>query len=282
MEGWIVTFETTIELNNGVKIPQLGYGTALISESQEETADAILRAMELGYRHLDTASIYYNEAVVGEAVRRSGLPRSELFVTTKLWTTDMRAEREYDAFRESLSRLGLDYVDLYLIHWPVRGRYQKSWEVLERIQAEGLARAIGVSNFNPHHIDDLIAMGGTVPAVNQYQFHPQMSCPDLRSYCRAHGVVLEACQPLGQGIYVDDPALGEIGQKYGKSAVQVVLRWELQHGVVTIPKSSRAERMRENCSLFDFELNSEDMAVIDRMNLDRSVTPDADPETFTF
>lgn len=277
-----MTFETTIELNNGVKIPQLGYGTALISESQSETVDAVLCAMELGYRHLDTASIYYNEEAVGQAVRRSGLPRGELFVTTKLWTTDMRAGREYDAFRESLSRLGLDYVDLYLIHWPVRGRYQQSWEVLERIREEGLARAIGVSNFNPHHIDDIIAMGGTIPAVNQYQLHPQMSCPELREYCRANGIVLEACQPLGQGLYVRDPALGEIGRKYGKSAVQVALRWELQHGVVTIPKSSRAERMRENCALFDFELSPEDMAAIDGMNLDRSVTPDADPETFTF
>ena len=147
---------------------------------------------------------------------------------------------------------------------------------------QGLARAIGVSNFNPHHIDDLIKMGGTVPAVNQYQLHPQMSCPTLRSYCRNHGVQFEACQPLGQGLYVKDPALSEIGRKYGKSAVQVVLRWELQHGIVTLPKSSRPERMRENRNLFDFELSSEDMAVIDHMNINRSVVPDADPETFTF
>ena len=277
-----MTFDCSIELNNGVKIPQLGYGTALISENSDETVRAVSTAIELGYRHFDTASIYHNEREVGRAVRECGLPRSELFVTTKLWTTDMRAAREYDAFQESLERLGLDYVDLYLIHWPVRGRYQQSWEVLERILEQGLARAIGVSNFNPHHIDDLIAMGGTVPAVNQYQLHPQMSCPTLRSYCRNHGVQIEACQPLRQGLYVGDPVLSEIGRKYAKSAVQVVLRWELQHGIVTLPKSSRPDRIRENRDLFDFELSSEDMAVIDHMNINRSITPDADPETFTF
>ena len=278
----MMTFETMITLNNGVQIPQLGYGTALISENQKETVQSVLNALELGYRHLDTASVYYNETAVGEAIRQSGIPRDKLFVTTKLWTTDMRMGREYDAFQESLSRLGLDYVDLYLIHWPVRGRYQQSWEVLERIREEGLARSIGVSNFNPHHIDDIISMGGTVPAINQYQMHPQMSCPELRAYCQSRGTVLEAGPPLAPGRSVYDPRLSRIGRNYGKSAVQVVLRWELQHGVVTIPKGTQVGHIRENCNLFDFELNAEDMSEIDSMNINRSITPDADPETFTF
>lgn len=277
-----MTFETTIELNTGDKIPQLGYGTALISEDHSQTVDVILSAMEAGYRHFDTASIYYNEKALGDAIVRSGIPRSQLFITTKLWTTDMRAQREEAAFCDSLEKLGLDYVDLYLIHWPVRGRYVASWQVLEALYATGQARNIGVSNFNPHHIDDIIALGGTVPAVNQYQFHPQHACPALRSYCRQRGIVLEACQPLGQGIYTNHPVIQEIGGKYGKSANQVVIRWGLQNGVVTLPKSGNPQRLRENRSVFDFHLSGEDMAVLSHMNLNLSIVQDADPETFTF
>lgn len=277
-----MTFQTTIELNNGVAIPQLGFGTALISEDYDKTVEAVRRAIDAGYRHFDTASVYYNEEAVGEAIRTSGIPREKFFVTTKLWTTDMRAEREEEAFNESLGKLGMDYVDLYLIHWPVRGRYTESWKVLEKLYHEGRARAIGVSNFNPHHIDDILAMGGVTPAVNQYQFHPQMSCPELRDYCRGNRIVFEACQPLGQGLYINDPEICRLAKKYGKTAVQIVIRWDIQHGVVTIPKSSKPERIKENLSVFDFELSSEDMALLDGMNCNRNIVPDADPETFTF
>lgn len=277
-----MTFHTTIELNNGVTIPQLGYGTALISENQSVTTEVILQALEAGYRHLDTATIYYNEEAVGEAIARSNLPREEIFVTTKLWTTDMRACRERESFQESLTKLGLDYVDLYLIHWPVKERYVESWKVMEEFYEEGRARAIGVSNFNPHHIDDIIALEGTIPAVNQYQLHPEFSCPELRAYCREKGIVLQACQPLGQGAYVNNPTFLKLGEKYGCSGVQVVIRWAIQHGWVVLPKSSQKGRLEENAAVFHFELSSSDMAAIDLLNMNKSVVPDADPETFTF
>lgn len=277
-----MTFQTTIELNNGVLIPQLGCGTALISEDYHKTVEIVSQAIDMGYRHFDTASIYYNEEAVGEAIRISGIPREEFFVTTKLWTTDMRAEREEEAFNESMKKLGMDYVDMYMIHWPVRGRYTESWKVLEKLYGQGRTRTIGVSNFNPHHIDDIIALGGVVPAVNQYQFHPQMSCPELRDYCRRNDIAFEACQPLGQGLYIDDPEICRIAEKYGKTAAQVVIRWDLQHGVITIPKSSKPDRVRENGDVFDFELSSEDMMILDSMNVNRNIVPDADPETFTF
>ncbi len=275
------SLQSCLTLNNGVRIPQLGFGTALISEDEGKTIDVILQAIEAGYRHLDTATVYYNEAAVGKAVKQSGIPREEFFITTKLWNTDMRQDRQMEAFQESLDKLQTDYVDMYLIHWPIPQKYIKSWKVLEKIYAAGKARTIGVSNFTIAQLEDLKTTSDITPAVNQCECHPAFMRKELRDYCEKRGIAFEAFKPLGQGAYVGNAILEEIARKNGKSFAQVLIRWHLQHGTIIIPKATHANYIKANRDVFDFELDSEEMRLIDAMNRERS-TGDCTSDCFDF
>jgi diketogulonate reductase-like aldo/keto reductase len=271
----------TVTLTNGVKMPMLGLGTWKSQEGQE-VQQAIRWALEIGYRHIDTAAAYGNEKGVGEGLRSSGVPREQVFVTTKLWNDDQR--KGYDAcmkaFDTSLSKLGMDYVDLYLVHWPVPGKYKEAWRAVEKIYASGRAKAIGVSNFMVHHLDDLLKDTQTVPMVNQVEFHPWLVQKPLMEACRKRRIVEEAWSPLMRGKITQLEVVTEIANRKGKTPAQVVLRWNLQHGVVTIPKSVKRDRLVENASLYDFELTAEEMARIDALDKGERVGPN--PDNFTF
>ena len=275
----MLNLKSTITMNNGIKIPRLGFGVYRAAQG-DETKNAVLNALEVGYRHIDTASAYGNEESVGEAIKESGLKREEIFLTTKLFNSDMRAHRQMDAFKESLDRLKVDYVDLYLIHWPVPGVYLESWKVLEEIYNTGLAKAIGVSNFLQHHLDDVIAHGSIVPAANQVEFSPLWQDNLLIQYCREKNIAFEAWGPLAAGELIGDRTTGDIGAKYGKTGSQVILRWMLQKNIIVFPKTVHKSRMIENADIFDFELSDEDMAIIDNMNRHRRTGPD--PDNFDF
>ena len=268
-----------IELNNGTVIPQLGFGVFQIDPS--DTAETVLTAFEAGYRHIDTAQMYGNEAEVGEAIAKSGLKRDELWITTKCNNSNHGYDDAQTALDESLQKLGLDAVDLYLIHWPLPGKdlYVETWKGLEKAQEDGKTRTIGVSNFQPHHLDRLLEETETVPAINQIELHPHMQQAALRSYHERHGIRTEAWSPIGQGKgLLDAPELSEIAQAHGKSAAQVVLRWHIQIGNVVFPKSVTPDRIRENKDIFDFELSHEDMQKIDGMEKAERLGPD--PDTF--
>ena len=275
----MLNLKSTITMNNGIKIPRLGFGVYRAAQG-DETKNAVLNALEVGYRHIDTASAYGNEESVGQAIKESGLKREEIFLTTKLFNSDMRAHRQMDAFKESLDRLKVDYVDLYLIHWPVPGVYLESWKVLEEIYNKGLAKAIGVSNFLQHHLDDVIAHGSIVPAANQVEFSPLWQDNLLIQYCREKNIAFEAWGPLAAGELIGDRTTGDIGAKYGKTGSQVILRWMLQKNIIVFPKTVHKSRMIENADIFDFELSDEDMAIIDNMNRHRRTGPD--PDNFDF
>ncbi|WP_431877970.1 aldo/keto reductase [Amycolatopsis sacchari] len=267
-----------IELGNGVVIPQFGFGVFQIPPS--DTADAVRVALEAGYRHIDTAQMYRNEEGVGEGIRQSGLSREDVFVTTKLANDAHGHDNAITALEGSLRRLGTDYVDLYLIHWPLpaRNRYVETWQAFEEILKAGKARAIGVSNFQPAHLDALAENSGTTPAVNQIELHPYLQQAELREYHRAHGIATEAWSPIAQGEVLDDEVLTRIAGRLGKSAAQVVLRWHIQLGNIVFPKSSSPERIRENIDVFDFELSEEDMTAIGGLDRNRRTGPD--PDTF--
>lgn len=275
-----MAIQSTITLNNGTVIPQVGLGVFQTPDG-DTTVNAVQTALENGYRHIDTAMIYRNEASVGEGIRRAGLPRGDFFVTTKLWNDDIRAHRGKDAFQESLDRLGLDYVDLYLIHWPADG-WQQAWDDLQEIYASGRAKAIGVSNFQKHHIDELLANSDVLPAVDQIESSPQFTNHELIGQLRSKGIVAEAWSPLGGtgGNLLGSPVLAEIGAKYGKSAAQVVIRWHIQRGIVVLPKSTHAERIKQNFDVFDFNLTSEDMTAITALSTGKR--NGADPDNFDF
>ena len=275
----MLNLKSTITMNNGIKIPRLGFGVYRAAQG-DETKNAVLNALEVGYRQIDTASAYGNEESVGEAIKESGLKREEIFLTTKLFNSDMRAHRQMDAFKESLDRLKVDYVELYLIHWPVPGVYLESWKVLEEIYNKGLAKAIGVSNFLQHHLDDVIAHGSIVPAANQVEFSPLWQDNLLIQYCREKNIAFEAWGPLAAGELIGDRTTGDIGAKYGKTGSQVILRWMLQKNIIVFPKTVHKSRMIENADIFDFELSDEDMAIIDNMNRHRRTGPD--PDNFDF
>lgn len=266
-------------LNNGVKMPWLGFGTYRAQEG-EEAYNAVRYALDAGYRSIDTAALYENEASVGRAVRDSGIPREEIFITTKVWNDDQRAGRVLQAFDESLAQLKMDYVDLYLVHWPVPGRYIETWGVMEKIYQSGKARAVGVSNHLIHHLEAVIKSGSIVPAVNQVEYHPYLQSRDLHAFCRQRGIQLEAWAPLMKGKGLNEPAILEIAAKHGKTPAQVVIRWELQKEVVTIPKSVRKERIYENRDVFDFSLDEEDMRRID--GLERNYRYGMHPDHFSF
>jgi diketogulonate reductase-like aldo/keto reductase len=265
-------------LHNGVRMPWLGLGVYKAKEG-EEVVRAVRTALEAGYRSIDTAALYANEEGVGRAVRESGIPREELFITTKVWNTDQGYERTLAAFETSMRKLGLEVLDLYLVHWPVRGKYKDTWRALEKLYKEGRVRAIGVSNFQPHHLDDLLADAEIKPMVNQVELHPLLTQKPLIAYCREHGIQVEAWSPIIRG-NLDVPLLLELAARYGKTPAQIVLRWHLQNGVIAIPKSVTPERIRENADMFDFELTAEDMQAIDSLNENRRLGPD--PDNFDF
>ncbi len=258
---------STVRLNNGVEIPRFGLGVFRASPGEEARA-AVRTALELGYRHIDTARVYGNEADVGAGLRDSGVPRSEVFITTKLWNSDQGYDSALRAFDGSLRELGTDYVDLYLIHWPVPGKRADSWRALERILADKRARAIGVSNYMVRHLEEVLARSPVVPAVNQVEFNPFLYQRGLLEFCQRKGIQLEAYSPLTKGYRLGHPALTEVARRYGKSPAQVLIRWCLQRDTVVIPKSSQPERIRENASVFDFELSAADLAVLDGLNED--------------
>jgi len=251
-----------IPLNDGRRIPQLGFGVYKIPD--DRTADAVTSALDAGYRHIDTAAFYGNERGVGEGVRRSGLPRDEVFVTTKVWWTENGYDSTLRSFDASLERLGFDVVDLFLIHWPApaHDRYVESWRALERIRDEGRARSIGVANFHIHHLERLARETDTVPAVNQVELHPWLPQQDVRAYDAGRGIVTQSWSPLARGRLLEDPTLASIAAKHGVSPAQVVIRWHLQLGVVVIPKSVTPERIRQNADVFSFDLDHDDLARI--------------------
>lgn len=253
-----------VRLNNGIEMPQLGLGV-FRAQTGGEAFSAVLEALRLGYRHIDTARIYQNEADVGNAVRESGVAREDVFVTTKLWNDDQGYDQALWAFEASLDRLGFDYVDLYLLHWPVVGKRLDSWKALEHLQSEGRVRAIGVSNFMPRHLEELMAHASVTPAVNQIEVHPFLQRRETRAFCERHGIVVEAYSPLTKGYRLEDRVLTEVAREAGKTPAQVLLRWGIQHGMVVLPKSVRPERLAENAAIFDFILSPEQMQRLDAL-----------------
>ncbi|MEU5271323.1 aldo/keto reductase [Streptomyces hygroscopicus] len=268
-----------ITLNNGVRMPQLGFGVWQVPDDEAQVA--VRHALDAGYRSIDTAAIYGNEEGTGKALAASGIARDELFVTTKLWNADHGYDSTLRAFDTSLTKLGLDYVDLYLIHWPLpqTDKYVDTWKAFEKIYSEGRAKAIGLSNFHPAHIQRLLSETSVAPAIDQIELHPQLQQAELRAFNARHDIVTEAWSPLGQGKgLLEDPTLAAIAKKHGKSPAQVVLRWHLDLGNVVIPKSVTPSRIRENIDVFDFELDSEDLSAISALDSGDRLGPD--PETF--
>ncbi|ANY73224.1 glyoxal reductase [Paenibacillus ihbetae] len=265
-------------LNDGVKMPWLGLGVWKTKEG-EEVIQSVKSAIAAGYRMIDTAAIYGNEEGVGQAIRESGVSRDELFITTKVWNDDQGYEKTLQAFETSRKKLGLEVVDLYLVHWPGRDKYLETWKALIHLQKEGLVRSIGVSNFQIRHLEHIIEETGVVPVVNQVELHPLLSQKELLAYARENNIVLEAWSPLMQG-NLDHPVLAQIAEKYGKTTAQVILRWDIQNGVIVIPKSIKEHRIRENANIFDFELSAEDMAAIDGLNENKRFG--SNPDEFLF
>jgi diketogulonate reductase-like aldo/keto reductase len=279
MKMRVTDINGTVKLSNNVEMPYLGFGVFLINDGAE-VINAVKYALEVGYRHIDTAAFYGNEKGVGEAIRQSGVDRKDVFITSKVWNSDQGYDKTLNAFDESLRNLSMDYLDLYLVHWPVKGKYKDTWRALEKIYTDGRVKAIGVSNFLQHHLEDLLQSIQIVPVVNQMEFHPYLVQQNLIDYCYEKQIQYEAWSPLMQGKILGDETINLIAKKYGKTAAQIILRWDLQKGVVTIPKSIKKERILSNSMLFDFELSQEEMNIIDK--LDRHQRIDADPDNFDF
>lgn len=274
-----MNLSSTRTLHNGVKMPIMGLGVWKVDNGEGAT-NAVKWALEAGYRMIDTAAAYKNEEGVGHGIKASGVAREDIFVTTKVWNSDQGYEKTLKAYDESLQRLGLDYVDLYLIHWPVADQYKDTWKALEQLYKEGRVRAIGVCNFHQHHLEDLMKTAEIKPMVNQIELHPQLTQEPLRKYCREQEIEVEAWSPLGQGKLLEDPVLVGIGERYNKTAAQVILRWDIQNQIITIPKSVNHDRILQNADIFDFELSSEELAKIDALN--KNARFGADPDNFDF
>ncbi|MFU2014078.1 aldo/keto reductase [Peribacillus butanolivorans] len=279
----VKNLQDTTTLHNGVKMPWFGLGVFKVEEGPE-LVNAVKVAIKHGYRSIDTAAIYGNEEGVGQGIREglkeAGISREDLFVTSKVWNADLGYESTIAAYETSLKKLGLEYLDLYLIHWPVEGKYKEAWKALETLYKEGKVKAIGVSNFQIHHLEDVIKDAEVKPMVNQVECHPRLTQKEVQAFCKEQGIQLEAWSPLMQGELLDNEVLQEIATKYGKSVAQVILRWDLQNGIVTIPKSTKEHRIVENSSVFDFELTEEDMNRISELNQNHRVGPD--PDNFDF
>ena len=270
---------SSLDLSNGVAMPRFGLGVFRM-EDGSEVSDAVTWALEAGYRSIDTAKVYGNEEGVGKAVRDSGILREEIFVTTKVWNSDQGYESTLQAFERSMSRLDIGYVDLYLVHWPVKGKYKETWKALEEIYRSGRARSIGVSNFLVHHLKDVLETAEITPMVNQVEFHPRLQQPDLQAFCCDNNIQLEAWSPIMKGQVVDIPELVDIGKKHGKNAVQATLRWLLQKDIVSIPKSVKKARIESNADIYDFALDEGEMEIID--SLDQGIRVGPDPDNFNF
>ncbi len=266
-------------LNNGVKMPWVGLGTYLTPPGSV-AEQSCKWALEAGYRHIDTAAFYKNEENIGRSVRESGIPRHDIFVTTKCWNDDMRALTVAEALDRSLKLLGMDHVDLYLLHWPVKDKYLDCWQLMEKIYKQGKARAIGVSNFLVHHVEDVLKIASTVPAVNQVEWHPLARQQPLVDFCQSKSIIFEAWAPLIQGKVGEIAEIVAIAKAHKKSPAQVAIRWGLQHNVVMIPKSVKKERILENADVFDFELTPDEMKRIDALDKNQRVGPD--PDNFSF
>jgi methylglyoxal/glyoxal reductase len=271
--------QSAASLHNGVQMPWLGLGVFKVKDG-DEVVQSVKSALQAGYKSIDTAAVYQNEEGVGQAIKEAGVPREELFITTKVWNSDQGYDSTINAFETSLEKLGLDYIDLYLIHWPVKGKYKETWKALETLYKEKRVKAIGVSNFQIHHLEDLMQDAEIIPMVNQVELHPLLSQTELRDFCKRQDIQIEAWSPLAQGELLENAALKEIAHKYSKSVAQIILRWDLQNGIVTIPKSVKEHRIIENADVFDFELSSEDMDKISSLNENRRVGPD--PDNFDF
>ncbi len=280
----IDNMNSTITLNNGIEMPRLGLGVFRVEDSSE-LINAVKAAIKNGYRSIDGASIYGNEEAMGEGIREgikeAGISREDLFITSKVWNADLGYESTIAAYEASLNRLGVDYLDLYLIHWPVEGKYKEAWKALEYLYKEGRVKAIGVSNFQVHHLQDLLGNAEIKPVINQVELHPYLSQKKVREFCKENDIQVEAWSPLmaGNGL-LENEILKEIAKKYNKTVAQLVLRWDLQSQVVTIPKSTNERRLIENIDVFDFNLSKVDIDKIDSLNQDLRVGPD--PDNFDF
>lgn len=275
----ITDISGTFKLHNGVEMPYLGLGTYQ-SDNDQEVVDAVKSALHVGYRHIDTAAAYNNEEGVGEGIRESGVPRKDIFVTSKVWNTDQGYASTLEAFEKSLERLGTDYLDLYLVHWPVAGKYIDTWKALETLYHQKKVRAIGVSNFLRHHLEVVLKDSEIVPMVNQMEFHPHVVQQDLIDFCVENAIQYESWSPFMQGKLFDLDSCDGLARKYGKSVAQIILRWNLQKGVVAIPKSAHTDRIKSNAAIFDFELSAADIAFLD--GLENGERTGADPDNFDF
>ena len=260
------SLQSHIILNNGIPMPIFGLG---VYASGSETEKSVETAIRHGYRLIDTAAFYDNEKDVGNAVRNCGIPREELFITTKLWNDKQREGRQREAFEQSLRKLNLDYVDLFLVHWPVPEKIHETWKVLEQLYEEKLVRAIGVSNFLEHHLETLSLKANIAPAVDQFECHPYLTRKKLRAYCKDHGIAAEAWSPLGRGAAFDEPVLKELADKHNKTVAQIILHYDIQNEIITIPKTVHEERIVQNADVFDFELSEEEIQQIDSLNKDQ-------------
>ncbi len=277
--GKITDLQGTFKLHNGVEMPYFGLGTYQ-SNNDQEVVDAVNFALEVGYRHIDTASVYGNEVGIGRAIRSSKIPRDTIFVVSKVWNTDQGYENTLKAFEGSMKRLDLDYLDLYLVHWPVKAKFRATWRALEKLYHDKRIRAIGVSNFMQHHLENLLEVAEIVPMVNQMEFHPYLVQQDLIEFCISKNIQYEAWSPFMRGKLLKTDFCKDLAKKYGKSMAQIVLRWDLQKGVATIPKSVKQERILSNSAIFDFELTHAEMHYLD--SFDRGERSGPNPDNFVF
>lgn len=274
-----MNLQSTKTLTNGIEMPRLGLGVYKMTQ-RDETLQAIEEALQVGYRAIDTASLYHNETEVGEAVRSTSVPREELFITTKVWNSDQGYDETLRAFETSLEKLDLQYIDLYLTHWPVPEKFKDTYRAIERLYDEKLIRATGVSNHHRQHLEAILSTANIAPMVNQIELHPYLAQKELREFCTQQGIAITAWSPLGRGSVLSDEVITAIGSCYGKSAAQVVLRWHLQNDIISIPKSVKPTRITENANIFDFELSTEDMAKLDA--LDCNQRSGQNPDNFHF
>lgn len=262
-----VTKIPNVKLANGILMPQFGLGVYKVEEGKE-VEEVVDQAIQLGYRLIDTARFYDNEEGVGRAIKKSAVPREELFITTKVWNDDHGYEETITAFKKSLKKLDLDYIDLYLIHWPIPKKYKETWRALEYLYEQGLVKAIGVSNFHEHHLEELKKDAKIIPMVNQIELHPQLAQQPLRAYCQNNHIQVEAWAPIARGKLSNEPGLLSLSEKYQKTVTQIILRWHIQNEIVVIPKTTKLERLKENRAIFDFALSDDDMRSLNEYNID--------------